>query len=201
MADHLHPAIDIPGAGLWEGARIRHRNGWSGVVLEDCRGQEHVGAVLDDGEGDTWLDEPAVARLSLRLDDPLGLGLAGLAGRVAERIDAEPRETLHTLVMDLAHRPWALPSWRDAWLADRLAELDRVIREAATLLARLDRLVAATWPEDGIVLAPGTVPDWRRDGAEWVLTVGPVGCARYAVDVLDPIEAAGTVLEVTDAGR
>src|SRR5690606_9598896 len=129
-----------------------------GVVLEDRRGQEHVGAVLDDGEGDTWLDEPAVACLSLRLDDPLGLGLAGLAGRVAERIGAEPREALHTLVTDLAHQPWALPHWCDAWLNDRLAEYDRVIREAATLTARLDRLAAAVDP--AYTVQSGVVPQW-----------------------------------------
>jgi len=190
MDDHLHPAIDIPG-GLWRGAIVEVRSIVMTLTVVSMAG----GGAYIEGHRGPW--DLTDLSLDLHAPDGMGLGLAGLAARVAERIGAEPREALHTLVTDLAHQPWALPHWCDAWLNDRLAEYDRVIREAATLLARLDRLAAAVDPT--YTVRPGVVPTWERRQDAWVLTLGDrswsVGCEGGPLPD-DPIEAAGAALEV-----
>src|SRR5690606_18873319 len=101
-------------------------------------------------------------------------------------------------------QPWGLARWADM-------PPSRVIREAATLLARLDRLVERTWADE-FSLGPHEVPTWERGLAggqlpAWLLTCGPCGHAAWlltdhpGLDTPDPIEAAGAALEVLDAGR
>lgn len=213
MADHLHPAIDIPGEGLWEGACVAHSEG-DGVCVEDQRGCHAVLCVLYDDDGEARLAHPSVARLSLRLDDPLGLGLAGLAARVTERagISWSVTDGMEALEPHLARARWApghwfcIAKWAPTYrLAVAYAD---AVREAATLLARLDRLAAQVWPEYRV--EAGRVPTWERvrlapwsaNLCAWTLTVEPVGTATWteaahpSLDTTDPIEAAGAALEV-----
>ena len=190
MADHLHPAIDIPG-GLWDGAPVRTSGGWSSFVWLD-------GAASRVNLAGSYDTHP-VADLSLRLDDPLGLGLAGLAARVAERCGWDGPQNLRLLADRLCGQPWAPERWWDGRDGGWLDYAD-VIREAATLTARLDRLAAAVWPEYRV--EAGRVPEWRRlDDEAWILTVTQPGgltiSASFGASTPDPIEAAGAALEVT----
>ena len=206
MADHLHPAIDIPGDGLWDGARIAHRDG-DGVTVEDQRGCSSVLCVLYDEDGGARLALPPTERLSLRLDDPLGLGLAGLAARVAERMGWFVGASVESVSLALADQPWCSLEWEPG---------PARVREAATLLARLDRLAAAVDPT--YTVRPGVVPEWDRvdpwpDAPEevnphagWRLTIHEAGRQHPRVtiwhdDVLglntpDPLAALGAALEV-----
>lgn len=199
MDDHLHPAIDIPG-GLWRGAIVRvHSIGMTLTVVS------MAGGPYIEGRRGPW--DLADLSLDLHAPDGMGLGLAGLAARVAGRLGWD-RQLVSVL---LPFAVWAPPRWADM-------APDAVLREAATLLARLDRLAAAVWPEYRV--EAGRVPVWERvHPGVWVLRAGGLPSAGFGPAIVpltladtltvapsigsltDPIEAAGAALEVTDAGR
>lgn len=197
MTDHLHPAIDIPG-GLWRGAIVRVHSIEMTLTVVSMAGGPYI-----EGRRGPW--DLADLSLDLHAPDGMGLGLAGLAARVAGRCGYEwsPADGIDDLAEMLADERWAPIPWR-YWYEDGLSA--QVIREAATLLARLDRLAAAVDP--AYTVRSGVVPQWSRlepvDGDPqygWTLLVplpngDSVGKCFLPLDEPDPIEAAGAALEV-----
>ena len=158
MTDRLtHPASEVPG-GLWDGAPVSdgHREGiamgtWGTMLRENSAyGTLYV---ADIGEG--W---------DLRLDDPLGLGLAGLAASVAQRLKGYDLNALD---------PW--------WDGIDARQDSRTLERLASYLALTDRLCAAV----GLELEPGEVARWAHHEGEWALatTYRPVSRA-YGADTV-----------------
>lgn len=169
---------DLVVGGLWSGAYVCTEDGrymptdlnptWAGVFLGRLAGE----ALISWREGEQ--PEAEDAPIFLRLDDPLGLGLAGLAARVGERIGC----ALH------AHGSLAeVVDWWIEWRADDAcpvaAEIAQGLHDGtidygealcaiSSLLAMTDALCAAV----GLELAPGEVATWERWGGGWAVRVG-----------------------------
>lgn len=152
------PAHRVVG-GLWDGAPVRAtwrgRDPWGEVDDASIDGTWHDGGLavtLESGREVLSVDD---ADLALRLDDPMGLGLAGLAARVAGRLP-----------------------WREAVrLGEWLPEPDvrrRLLLYASTYLALTDALCAAVGWAGGDEPALAGVAKWERWASEgpphWVLT-------------------------------
>jgi hypothetical protein len=113
------------------------------------------------------------SELQLILPGPLGLGLAGLAARVAERLGFV-RITCPVALLDAVQR-FDRTRWLNALVMEHCTYEGGIIRSwcglatawLASYLALTDRLCAAV----GLELQPGEVARWERliDGC-WVLT-------------------------------
>ena len=147
MTDRLR--TDLVFGGLWERARV------DCAPLLNCLWWKpgHIlwkGEVLPAEEHECWL----------HLDDPLGLGLAGLAARVAARCGHLGRVELPDYLPKFDLSAWWY-DWKDVDAAGLVA--------TSTYLALTDRLCAAV----GLGLGDGEVARWSSfvyDGeARWSL--------------------------------
>lgn len=176
------PAADVVG-GLWDGALVFARDmgrcrAWSGSWYSKAGG----GINSDRGARHSLFDP---STLVLRLDDPLGLGLAGLAARVAER----------------------LPHGNDDALLDGCPGLGRgvgpfdspeALVAASTYLARTDRLCAAV----GLRLEPGEVAGWECHGDSWILsTRDGMHLFEEGGDIWEHCKACDSSVPADAAGR
>ncbi len=157
-SDILHPADEIPG-GLWLGAVVSSSAVRGGVV------------------GHHWPDS-ALRSPSwyLLLPGPLGLGLAGLAARVVERLGGGAVDSLLGVVVSLE-----VP---DDYLSIGVCPNDAgEVSRMASCLALTDRLAAAV----GLDLQPGEVAGWVQHGDGWLLMT-PDGRKRFDSEPTDPAE-------------
>lgn len=157
-----HPAAEVPGGVPQEGTLL--------VGIVDRWDEEEglplvmkgVGGIMLSN-GMVWHDAAEVpfraTDWAIRLDDPLGLGLAGLAARVMRRLPSGVAPDAALAVLDIGpmhdgrSRPFA---WMT--LEQKMA--------LASYLALTDRLCAAV----GLALEPGEVAAWERRGEVWVLS-------------------------------
>lgn len=161
-----HPADEVPG-GLWDGAPVRVTwEGWSAGPAREWDETAEVGTWHDGGvtvsldSGTEWLDlrtSGAQTTVNLRLDDPLGLGLAGLAARVYRRLAPAAKDGPRTL-NDAVGRAMlsSLPRLWEPHQAHLCTALTRMTR-IASYLALSDRLCALV----GLELEPGEVAGWE----------------------------------------
>jgi hypothetical protein len=179
MTETLHPADEVPGerGKLWGGAQLRWKDAvWSvlpcGLLM--ARRLLHVVEV-----------EPVAGHLIL--PGPLGLGLAGLAARVAERVPGLPAAPKY-LASVLRQASWYHgPHHADDW---------SVIAWAASHLALTDRLCAAV----GLERRPGEVAGWTEEGGIWELRTRAGGYGTVEVDEHSPLEALRAELRCAAGG-
>ncbi len=187
MADDILFDARLVVGGLWP-SRVRHVSKKLDGTVVHYRGVDGWRISWDDG---TTEDVPR-SQFRLRLPGPLGLGAAGLAVRIAERLGIEwTGRGYRSLVQHLVY------VWGDTylWARDITGGLTHIecLARISEYLAATDALCAAV----GLELEAGEVADWQHapvaeDGDRWMLSTK--SGEHYFVDSIGGVGGGETLI-------